>query len=209
MTEKMQARHVQNRNKWSLCGIALSIQRIQPKGMADHDYQTSQRKRHPGASGNIQLRGRARRCHPRPQPAHPLDQWKEWFSAHQTDSHFILAGEENGAAIGYASLSPEYRQKEAYASTAEASQCTSPRTSAGKRAGSALIGAVLDRAKECGTLHRRSNRVRTAGNEVSEKLHQKFGFAFCGTLHQVGFKHGKYHDIDNFELIFDRSEVRE
>ena len=34
-----------------------------------------------------------------------LDEWKEWFSAHQTDSHFILAGEENGAAIGYASLS--------------------------------------------------------------------------------------------------------
>ena len=33
------------------------------------------------------------------------DEWKEWFSAHQTDSHFILAGEENGAAIGYASLS--------------------------------------------------------------------------------------------------------
>lgn len=49
-----------------------------------------------------------------------LDEWKEWFSAHQTDSHFILGGEENSAAIGYASLS-EYRQKEAYASTAELS----------------------------------------------------------------------------------------
>lgn len=58
------------------------------------------------------------------------DEWKEWFSAHQTDSHFILAGEENGAAIGYASLS-EYRQKEAYASTAELSVYIS-RTSAGK-----------------------------------------------------------------------------
>lgn len=54
-----------------------------------------------------------------------LDEWKEWFSAHQTDSHFILAGEENGAAIGYASLS-EYRQKEAYASTAELSVYISP-----------------------------------------------------------------------------------
>lgn len=128
------------------------------------------------------------------------DEWKKWFSAHQTDSHFILAGEENGAAIGYASLS-EYRQKEAYASTAELSVYISPDFRR-KGAGSALIGAVLDRAKECGTLHSVVS-VITAGNEVSEKLHQKFGFAFCGTLHQVGFKHGKYHDIDNFELIFD------
>lgn len=71
-----------------------------------------------------------------------------------------------------------------------------------KGAASALIDAVLDRAKECGTLHSVVS-VITAGNEASEKLHQKFGFAFCGTLHQVGFKHGKYHDIDNFELIFD------
>ena len=105
-----------------------------------------------------------------------------------------------GAAIGYASLS-EYRQKEAYASTAELSVYISPDFRR-KGAGSALIGAVLDRAKECGTLHSVVS-VITAGNEVSEKLHQKFGFAFCGTLHQVGFKHGKYHDIDNFELIFD------
>ena len=118
----------------------------------------------------------------------------------RSDSHFILAGEENGAAIGYASLS-EYRQKEAYASTAELSVYISPDFRR-KGAGSALIGAVLDRAKECGTLHSVVS-VITAGNEVSEKLHQKFGFAFCGTLHQVGFKHGKYHDIDNFELIFD------
>ena len=98
------------------------------------------------------------------------DEWKEWFSAHQTDSHFILAGEENGAAIGYASLS-EYRQKEAYASTAELSVYISPDFRR-KGAGSALIGAVLDRAKECGTLHSRigDNRRKRCQRKASPEI---------------------------------------
>ena len=132
-----------------------------------------------------------------------LAEWEEWFRQHQTDTHFILAGEENGAAVGYASLS-EYRQKEAYASTAELSVYISPEHRR-KGAASALMGAVLDRAKACGKLHSVVS-VITAGNGASEKLHQKFGFTFCGTLHQVGFKHGQYRDIDNFELILGGQE---
>lgn len=132
-----------------------------------------------------------------------LAEWEEWFRQHHTDTHFILAGEENGAAVGYASLS-EYRQKEAYASTAELSVYISPEHRR-KGAASALMGAVLDRAKACGKLHSVVS-VITAGNGASEKLHQKFGFTFCGTLHQVGFKHGQYRDIDNFELILGGQE---
>ena len=132
-----------------------------------------------------------------------IAEWEEWFREHQTDTHFILVGEENVAAVGYASLS-EYRQKEAYASTAELSVYISPEHRR-KGAASALMGAVLDRAKACGKLHSVVS-VITAGNEASEKLHQKFGFTFCGTLHQVGFKHGQYRDIDNFELILGGQE---
>lgn len=65
---------------------------------------------------------------------------------------------------------------------------------------SALIEEVLKRARSTGGLHSVVS-VITAGNEASERLHGKFGFMACGTLHQVGFKHGKYQDIDNFELI--------
>lgn len=132
-----------------------------------------------------------------------IAEWEEWFREHQTDTHFILVDEENVAAVGYASLS-EYRQKEAYASSAELSVYISPEHRR-KGAASALMGAVLDRAKACGKLHSVVS-VITAGNEASEKLHQKFGFTFCGTLHQVGFKHGQYRDIDNFELILGGQE---
>ena len=68
---------------------------------------------------------------------------------------------------------------------------------------SALIAEVLRIAREMGTLHSVVS-VITAGNNASKRLHGKFGFMACGTLRQVGFKHGKYQDIDNFELILDK-----
>ena len=43
--------------------------------------------------------------------------------------------------------------------------------------------------------------VITSGNEASKKLHKKFGFNFFGTIHEVGYKKGKFQDIDNYELI--------
>lgn len=132
-----------------------------------------------------------------------LDEWREWFFAHQTDTHFILVAEENGSVAGYASLS-EYRQKEAYSSTAELSVYID-RDFRRRGAASALMEAVLAKARGCGKLHSVVS-VITAGNEASERLHAKFGFTFCGTLHEVGFKHGKYRDIDNFELILDNQE---
>lgn len=132
-----------------------------------------------------------------------LDEWREWFFAHQTDTHFILVAEENGSVAGYASLS-EYRQKEAFSSTAELSVYID-RDFRRRGAASALMEAVLAKARGCGKLHSVVS-VITAGNEASERLHAKFGFTFCGTLHEVGFKHGKYRDIDNFELILDNQE---
>lgn len=127
-----------------------------------------------------------------------LPEWKEWFREHQTDDHFILTAEIDGVTAGYASLS-EYRSKEAYKSTAELSVYVGHEF---RRQGvaSALIEEVLKRARSTGGLHSVVS-VITAGNEASERLHGKFGFRACGTLHQVGFKHGKYQDIDNFELI--------
>lgn len=43
--------------------------------------------------------------------------------------------------------------------------------------------------------------VITAGNRVSQKLHEKFGFTFCGLLHEVGYKMVEYRDIYNYELM--------
>lgn len=130
-----------------------------------------------------------------------LPEWETWFMEHQTAEHFIMTAEINGMPAGYASLS-EYRSKEAYRSTAELSVYVGHEF---RRQGvaSALIDEVLKIARSTGTLHSVVS-VITSGNEASERLHEKFGFKSCGTLHQVGFKHGKYQDIDNFELILDK-----
>ncbi len=130
-----------------------------------------------------------------------LPEWENWFREHQTEEHFVLTAEINGVPAGYASLS-EYRSKEAYRSTAELSVYVGQEF---RRQGvaSALIAEVLRIARERNTLHSVVS-VITAGNNASKRLHGKFGFMACGTLRQVGFKHGKYQDIDNFELILDK-----
>ena len=99
--------------------------------------------------------------------------------------------------MGYATLSP-YRDKEAYESTAELSIYIAPECRR-QGAASALMGAILDMARERGRFHLIVS-VITSGNAASNALHDKFGFTFCGTLHEVGFKHGKYQSIDNYEL---------
>ena len=38
------------------------------------------------------------------------------------------------------------------------------------------------------------------GNAASVRLHEKFGFTYSGTLHEVGLKFGRYLDIVNYEL---------
>lgn len=130
-----------------------------------------------------------------------LPEWENWFREHQTEEHFVLTAEINGVPAGYASLS-EYRSKEAYRSTAELSVYVGQEL---RRQGvaSALIAEVLRIARDRNTLHSVVS-VITAGNNASKRLHGKFGFMACGTLRQVGFKHGKYQDIDNFELILDK-----
>ncbi|MGN0637000.1 MAG: GNAT family N-acetyltransferase [Huintestinicola sp.] len=127
-----------------------------------------------------------------------LEEWQEWFSLHQTAEHPLLVAETDGIVAGYATLSP-YRQKEAYRTTAELSVYIAPEF---RRQGvaSALMAEILRLARENGSLHLIVS-VITSGNAASGALHRKFGFSYCGTIHEVGFKHGEYRSIDNYELI--------
>lgn len=127
-----------------------------------------------------------------------IEEWQEWFALHQTEERPLLVSETDGIVSGYATLSP-YRQKEAYKSTAELSVYIAPEF---RRQGiaSALMEEILKIARENGSLHLIVS-VITSGNAASEALHKKFGFSYCGTIHEAGFKHGEFRSIDNFELI--------
>jgi len=131
-----------------------------------------------------------------------MEERMEWFHAHNVDNHPLLAAEEDGRVVGYASLSG-YREKEAYAATVELSIYVDPQY---RRRGvaRALMGAILDEARRRDDIHTVIS-VITGGNEASIKLHQEFGFTHCGTMREVGEKFGQLLDIDNFQLLFSRS----
>lgn len=130
---------------------------------------------------------------------HPrtLEEWQQWFDVHNIDNHPLIVAEMDGRAVGYASLSA-YREKEAYCSTVELSVYVDVSYRKRGVAGQ-LMEAILDMAKEDESIHMVVS-VITGGNEASIRLHDKYGFSYCGSLHEVGVKLGEYRDIENYEL---------
>ncbi|WP_207720841.1 GNAT family N-acetyltransferase [Lawsonibacter celer] len=126
-----------------------------------------------------------------------LEQWQVWFDGHNVDNHPLYVAEAGGRVAGYASLSP-YREKEAYRSTVELSIYIHPDFRRQGIAG-ALMGFLLDEARRDGRTHTVVS-VITTGNEASCRLHERFGFTFCGRIPEVGMKFGRYLDIDNYSL---------
>lgn len=126
-----------------------------------------------------------------------LAEWKQWFDKHNVDNHPLFVAVLDNCIAGYASLS-SYREKEAYKTTVELSIYIGV-DSRKKGIASALMEFVLDEARKDERTHTVVS-VITAGNEASRRLHEKFGFEFCGTIKEVGMKFGEYRDIENYRL---------
>jgi L-amino acid N-acyltransferase len=125
-----------------------------------------------------------------------LEQRTEWFLAHG-ELYPILVAVDESTVLGYACLSP-FRDKPAYAKTVETSVYVHP--DAHRRGvGRALVSAILDRARNLG-YHTVVAGI-TAGNEASERLHQRFGFEKVGTLREVGYKFDQWHDVHFYQLM--------
>ena len=127
-----------------------------------------------------------------------LEEWHEWYNAHRDEHHPIIVGTIDDVVVGYASLSL-YRLKDAFKSTVELSIYIH-QDYRGKGVASKLMAHILEHAKENDTLHTVVS-VITAGNEGSTKLHNRFGFTYCGLTPEVGFKHGKYQDTETYALL--------
>lgn len=130
---------------------------------------------------------------------HPqtLAERQHWFDEHNQENHPLLVAEMDGQVAGYASLSG-YRSKEAYSATVELSIYVGK---AYRRQGVAktLMKAILALARGDERTHRVVS-VITGGNEASIRLHERFGFTHCGTIHEVGRKFGRYLNTDTYEL---------
>lgn len=127
-----------------------------------------------------------------------LDERRQWLEEHNIGNFpLIVAVDTADAVMGYASLSA-YRTKEAYRQTAELSVYIAP-DHRGKGVASLLLEAIIDIARRETDLHTIVS-VITSGNDISRRLHEKFGFEFCGTMRDVGMKWGEWLGIDNFTL---------
>lgn len=132
---------------------------------------------------------------------HPktIEEREIWFASHNIDNHPLLVAEIDGHVAGYASLSA-YREKEAYQATVELSIYIAKKDRQ-KGVASALMETIIEMARHDPRTHTIVS-VITSGNQASVKLHQKFGFEFCGTVKEVGYKFGQYRDIDHYRLSF-------
>ena len=127
-----------------------------------------------------------------------LPEWQTWYEAHQTSEHCIFVGLIDNIVVGYASLSP-YRLKDAFKSTVELSIYIH-KDYRGQGVATRLMERILEMAKADTMIHNVVS-VITAGNEESTKLHNRFGFTYCGLTPEVGFKHGKYQDTETYALL--------
>jgi len=125
-----------------------------------------------------------------------VEQRALWFS-HYGDRHPVVVYEIDSYVVGYASLS-EFRSKEGYKNTCELSVYIDPQYQR-RGIGHKLMGHVIELGKKLG-FHIIMSGI-TADNEISIKMHEKFGFENCGHMKEVGFKFGRYLDCLFYQLI--------
>lgn len=127
-----------------------------------------------------------------------LEERQKWFDLHSGGKYLLLTAEEDGKAVGYASLSP-YREWEAYAQTVELSIYVDA-AHRRKGIGDQLMQAILDYARQRDDIYTVVS-VITGDNEKSIRMHEKYGFEDCGRLREVGMKFGRRLDVVNLQLF--------
>lgn len=130
---------------------------------------------------------------------------KRWFLDHGP-KHPVLVSEIGDSVVGWASLS-KWSDRGAYEKTAEVSVYVDG-LNRGKSVGKGLLSEIVEEGRKAG-LHTLIARI-VAGNDQSVKLFKSLGFFEIGTLREVGYKFGKYHDVIYMQKIFNpKSDVPE
>ena len=124
------------------------------------------------------------------------EQRRDWFGRHSSAGpHRLFVADDGGSVLGYAD-SHQFRQKPAYDTTVETTVYCAPEA-VGRGIGRLLYTALFD------VLRGRDLRIAIAGitlpNDGSVALHERFGFALVGVMHEVGRKFDRYWDVAWYE----------
>jgi phosphinothricin acetyltransferase len=105
---------------------------------------------------------------------------------------FLVAASPAGVILGFAYVYP-WKEKAAYRFTVENSIYLGP-ASTGKGLGRALLGELLDRARDAGVKEVIAV-IADRGADASIALHEQFGFRKTGEMARVGFKFERWLGI--------------
>jgi L-amino acid N-acyltransferase len=126
-----------------------------------------------------------------------LEKQMAWFRNHKKN-HPILVAEKDNRVIGWASLSP-WSDRCAYDTTVEVSVYVHKDFRA-QGIGSKLLEWVTLEGKKVGN-HTVLSRI-SQGNESSIHIHEKFGYRHVGVMKEVGYKFGKFLDVNMMQLVY-------
>ena len=104
---------------------------------------------------------------------------------------YLVCTDAGGAVLGYAYVGA-YRPRPAYRWSVEDSIYVDP-AAQGQGVGRVLL-AELIAASEAKGYRQMIAVIGDSGTASSIGLHRALGFTFCGVIHSVGFKHGRWLD---------------
>ncbi len=125
-----------------------------------------------------------------------------WFAEHTGPYPVFAAKQSQGKLVGWASLSP-WSARKAYSITAE----TSIYVADGFRQagiGWQLMEEVMRFSFGEPRLHTLIARI-AGDNQASVTLHKRAGFDLIGTMREVGYKFGRFVDVQLYQVILSRN----
>jgi len=127
-----------------------------------------------------------------------LEQRQQWFEERQRDNYAVfVALDQSGRVAGWSALNP-FHARPGYRFTAENSVYVAA-PMRGRGLGKLLLGPLMEAAQARG-LHAIIAAI-DAENEVSIRLHARFGFEKVGHFKQTGFKFGRWLDVVYMERL--------
>lgn len=123
-----------------------------------------------------------------------LEDRARWL-ADRLPRHQVIVAEDSGAVVGWGALSP-FSERAAYAATAEISVYVAE-SHQQRGLGRALTAELLEAGAREG-LHSILARVCTE-NVGSIAMVRSLGFTQAGTIHEVGYKFGRWLDVVTWE----------
>ena len=131
-----------------------------------------------------------------PRPASSMG---PWFAARRAGGFPVLGVEGAGELLGFATYGT-FRAWPAYKYTVESSVYVR-HDARGRGLGGLLLGRLVEAARE------RDVHVLVGGidasNQASIALHERHGFRHAGTIHQAGYKFGRWLDLAFYQLTLD------